>query len=68
MKTTTNKKANQEPKVNLGGIDGSLIYTATGKVARATHNAESHVTLNGMTVTEALTTRSDKRTKILSTI
>jgi len=57
MKTTTNKKANQEPKVNLGGIDGSLIYTATGKVARATHNAERHLTLSGMTVTEALATR-----------
>jgi hypothetical protein len=32
MKTTTNKK--NEVKVNLGGLDGSLIYTATGKVAK----------------------------------
>ena len=57
MKTTTNKKVNQEPKVNLGGIDGSLICTPTGKIARATHNAERHLTLSGMTVTEALATR-----------
>ena len=56
MKTTTNKKAT-EVKVNLGGLDGALIYTATGKVARAPHNAERHVNLNGMTVTEALATR-----------
>ena len=55
MKTTTNKK--NEVKVNLGGLDGSLIYTATGKIARATHNAERHLALNGMTVTEALATR-----------
>ena len=55
MKTTTNKKT--EVKVNLGGLNGDLIYTATGKLARAPHNAERHVALNGMTVTEALTTR-----------
>ena len=51
MKTTTNKKT--EVKVNLGGLDGAMIYTPTGKVARATHNAERHLTLSGMTVTEA---------------
>ena len=56
MKTTTNKKAT-EVKVNLGGLDGALIYTATGKLARAPHNVERHVNLNGMTVTEALATR-----------
>ena len=55
MKTTTNKKT--EVKVNLGGLNGDLIYTATGKLARAPHNAERHVALNGMTVTEALATR-----------
>ena len=55
MKTTTNKKT--EVKVNLGGLNGDLIYTPTGKVARATHNAERHLALSGMTVTEALATR-----------
>ena len=54
MKTTTNKKSAPQPKVNLGGLNGDLIYTATGKVASATHNAERHLALNGMTVTEAL--------------
>ena len=55
MKTTTKK--NPEVKVNLGGLNGDLIYTATGKVARAKHNVERHVALNGKTVTEALATR-----------
>jgi hypothetical protein len=57
MKTTNNKKSAPQPKVNLGGLNGDLIYTATGKVARATHNAERHVTLNGQTVAQALATR-----------
>tara|TARA_R100001510_G_C7507608_1_gene108590 strand:+ start:91 stop:327 length:237 start_codon:yes stop_codon:yes gene_type:complete len=56
MKTTTNKKAT-EVKVNLGGLDGAMIYTATGKIARATHNAERHLALSGKTVSEALATR-----------
>jgi hypothetical protein len=43
--------------VNLGGLNGSLIYTATGKVARADHNAERHQLLNGKTVTEAIASR-----------
>ena len=43
--------------VNLGGLDGSLIYTATGKVARAPHNAERHTALNGKTVTAAIASR-----------
>ena len=55
MKTTTKTKT--EIKVNLGGLDGDAIYTATGKIARAQHNADRHVALNGMTVKEALTTR-----------
>jgi hypothetical protein len=55
MKTTTKTKT--EVKVNLGGLDGDAIYTATGKVARAQHNADRHAALNGMTVKEALTTR-----------
>ena len=43
--------------VKLGGLDGNLIYTATGKVARAEHNAERHQLLNGKTVTEAIASR-----------
>ena len=45
------------PKINLGGLNGNAIYTATGKVARAQHNADRHTALNGKTVTEALITR-----------
>jgi len=45
------------PKINLGGLDGNAIYTATGKVARAQHNADRHNALNGKTVTAALITR-----------
>ena len=50
-------KAAPAVKINLGGLNGKAIYTATGKVARATHNAERYLALNGMTVTEALATR-----------
>jgi hypothetical protein len=57
MNNNTTTKTKKEVKVNLGGLDGSLIYTATGKVARAQHNAERHQVLNGKTVTEALATR-----------
>ena len=53
--------ANAAPKavvaVNLGGLNGSLIYTATGKVARAAQNIERHQLLNGKTVKEAIATR-----------
>ena len=56
MKTENTKKAEQ-PKINLGGLDGEAIYTATGKVARAQHNADRHTELNGKTVKEAIATR-----------
>ena len=45
------------PKINLGGLNGNAIYTVSGKVARAQHNADRHTALNGKTVTEALITR-----------
>ena len=57
MNNNTTTKTKKEVKVNLGGLNGDLIYTPTGKVARATHNAERHLALSGMTVTEALATR-----------
>jgi len=44
-------------KINAGGLNVNLIYTATGKVARASHNAERHTALNGKTVGDALATR-----------
>ena len=44
-------------KINAGGLNVNLIYTATGKVARAAHNAERHTALNGKTVTEAIASR-----------
>ena len=50
-------KTKTEVKINLGGLDGEAIYTATGKVARAQHNADRHTELNGKTVKEAIATR-----------
>ena len=50
-------KTKTEVKINLGGLDGDAIYTATGKVARAQHNADRHTELNGKTVKEAIATR-----------
>tara|TARA_R110002124_G_scaffold60075_1_gene164994 strand:+ start:558 stop:791 length:234 start_codon:yes stop_codon:yes gene_type:complete len=55
MTTKTNKKP--PVKINSGNLDLNAVYTATGKVARATHNADRHVTLNGKTVREALQSR-----------
>tara|TARA_R110000824_G_scaffold140160_4_gene305802 strand:- start:351 stop:584 length:234 start_codon:yes stop_codon:yes gene_type:complete len=55
MTTKTNKKP--AVKINSGNLDLNAVYTATGKVARATHNADRHVTLNGKTVREALQSR-----------
>ena len=54
-----NKAAKAAPavKINLGGLNGNAIYTATGKVARAQHNADRHVALNGKTVSDAIATR-----------
>ena len=54
---SSTKAAPAAKAVNLGGLDGSLIYTATGKVARAPHNADRHKSLNGLTVTAAIATR-----------
>ena len=50
-------KAASAVKINLGGLNGNAIYTATGKVARAQHNAARHVALNGKTVSDAIATR-----------
>tara|TARA_R100000750_G_scaffold48177_1_gene32997 strand:- start:1742 stop:1984 length:243 start_codon:yes stop_codon:yes gene_type:complete len=50
--------AKPAPKVNLGGLNPNAIYTATGKVARAAHNADRHKALSGLTVSEALLTRT----------
>jgi hypothetical protein len=52
-----NSKKADAPKINLGGLNGKAIYTATGKIARAQHNADRHTALNGLTVTDALITR-----------
>ena len=57
MTTKTNTKAAPTVKINSGNLDVNANYTATGKVARAQHNADRHVTLNGKTVKEALETR-----------
>jgi len=47
-------KVKQEVKVNCGPFSPTGVYTATGKVARATHNAERHDEFNGKTVSEIL--------------
>ena len=57
MNNNTTTKTKKEVKVNLGGLDATAIYTATGKVARAQHNADRHQALNGKTVKEAIATR-----------
>ena len=56
--TTPEVAAKPAPKLNLGGLNPDAIYTATGKVARAAHNAERHKALSGLTVSEALATRT----------
>ena len=57
-KITNAAPAAPAPKpVNLAGLNGAAIYTATGKVARAVHNAERHKALNGKTVTAAIASR-----------
>mgnify|MGYP003140827370 CR=1 FL=1 len=50
----TTKKAKVAVKVNLGGLPPAKIYTKTGKIARAVHNAERHELYNGKTVHEIL--------------
>ena len=50
-KTTTKTKA---PKINLGGLPAQAMYTKTGKLARAVHNAERHDLYSGKTVSEIL--------------
>ena len=57
-KTKSEVAAKPAPKVNLGGLSPSAIYTATGKVARAAHNADRHKALSGLSVSEALLTRT----------
>ena len=48
-KTTKKAKANA-PKINLGGLPAQAVYTKTGKIARAAHNAERHDLYSGQTV------------------
>ena len=57
--SSTKKALTPKPavKINAGGLNVNLIYTATGKVARASHNAERHKALNGKTVGDALASR-----------
>ena len=55
--STKNTKAAPAVKINSGNLDLNAIYTATGKVARAQHNADRHATLNGQTVRAALESR-----------
>ena len=52
-KTTKKAKANA-PKINLGGLPAQAVYSKTGKIARAAHNAERHDLYSGQTVQEIL--------------
>ena len=67
MKNTTNTSTTTAPvakPINSGGLNLNRIYTATGKLARATHNAARHKSLNGLTVKAALATRVVNATDI----
>jgi|TARA_R100000664_G_C2736593_1_gene125910 hypothetical protein len=52
----------QEVKVNCGPFAPAGIYTATGKIARATHNAERHEEFNGKTIKEILSLKPTRMT------
>ena len=56
-KNANTKTPTATKKISSGGLPLNAIYTATGKIARATHNADRHATLSGKTVKEALETR-----------
>ena len=45
------------PAINTGGLNPAAIYTATGKLARAAHNAARHTAYNGKTVKFILSNR-----------
>ena len=50
------------PKVNCGPFNPSGIYKATGKIARAPHNAERHEEFNGKTVKAILSLKPTRMT------
>jgi len=53
-----NSKVNPvKPVINTGGLNAAAIYTATGKLARAAHNAARHTAYNGKTVGAILSNR-----------
>ena len=57
-KTTNVLKAKPAPKsvpVKLiSGLPANAVYTATGKLARAQHNADRHLAYSGKTVADIL--------------
>tara|TARA_R110000803_G_scaffold51952_1_gene107108 strand:+ start:276 stop:506 length:231 start_codon:yes stop_codon:yes gene_type:complete len=57
MSTTKTKKADQ-PKLYVGGLNPNAIIRKTGKIARATHNAERVLTADGSTVYDAINSRT----------
>jgi len=50
------------PKVNCGPFNPNGIYTATGKIARAPHNAERHEEFNGKTIKAILSIKPTRMT------
>ena len=57
------KATDQKTKpVATGPFDPAGIYTATGKIARATHNAERHEEFNGKTIKEILSLKPTRMT------
>tara|TARA_R100001377_G_scaffold54627_1_gene32257 strand:- start:318 stop:560 length:243 start_codon:yes stop_codon:yes gene_type:complete len=53
-KKATKLQEVKAPKVNCGPFNPKGVYNATGKIARATHNAERHEEFSGKTVSEIL--------------
>ena len=55
--TKVSNKIEKPKVVNLGGLNPTAVYTATGKVTRAQHNAERHSSLSGQPVEQAIASR-----------
>ena len=63
-KKATDQKTNPttSPKVSCGPFSPDGVYTATGKIARATHNAERHEEFNGKTIKAILSIKPTRMT------
>ena len=58
MNTTTKTKKSDQPKLYVGGLNPNAIIRKTGKIARASHNAERVLKADGSTVLDAIESRT----------